>query len=100
VELGHPRAGARRARGLRGGGQGYLHEVAGWAAGQLAARFGRAMRLEYFDLFEPACPALPPAVQLPVVLVKGELFSSGTKLSMPALCRRLEALGLRHFSAH
>ena len=68
--------------------------VAAWAASELAARYGPAVRLQYFDLFDPACPALPPEAQLPVALVNGAVLSSGTKLSMPALSRRLEGLGL------
>ncbi len=74
-------------------------ELAAWAAGQLAARYGPAVRLEYFDLFDPLCPALPPDAQLPVVLVNEGLFSCGTKLSLPALNRHLAALGLRRTSA-
>jgi disulfide oxidoreductase YuzD len=70
-------------------------DVANWAAGQLAARYGAAVRLDYWDLFDPGCPQLPPSAQLPVVLVNGEVVSSGTKLSLPDLCRWLEGLGLR-----
>jgi disulfide oxidoreductase YuzD len=73
-------------------------DVANWAAGQLAARYGAAVRLDYLDLFDPACPALATGAQLPVVLVNGEVLSSGAKISMPALCRRLEGLGLRRSS--
>ena len=73
-------------------------DVANWAAGQLAARYGAAVRLDYWDLFDPAGPALPSGAQLPVVLVNGEVVSSGTKISMPALCGRLEGLGLRRTS--
>jgi hypothetical protein len=69
-------------------------EVATWAAGQLAGRFGEAVRVEYFDLFDPACPTLPPGAQLPLVLVNGEVLSSGDKISVPAIRRRLEALGI------
>lgn len=69
-------------------------EVAAWAAGQLAGRFGEAIRVEYFNLFDPACPPLPPGAQLPLVLVNGETLSSGGKVSVPAIRRRLEALGI------
>jgi len=69
-------------------------EVAAWAAGQLTRRFGEAIRVEYFDLFDPACPALPPGAQLPLVLVNGEVLSSGGKVSIPAIRQRLEALGI------
>ncbi len=70
-------------------------EVAAWAAGQLAARFSGSVRVDYFDLFDPACPPLPPGAQLPLVLVNGEVLSGGGKISVPAIRRRLEALGLR-----
>lgn len=70
-------------------------EVATWAAGQMAARFGETVKVEYFDLFDPACPPLPPGAQLPLVLVSGEVLSNGGKISVPAIRRRLETLGLR-----
>jgi len=69
-------------------------EVAAWAAGKLAARFSGSVRVDYFDLFDPACPPLPPGAQLPLVLVNGEVLSGGGKISVPAIRRRLEALGL------
>jgi len=70
-------------------------DVAAWAAGQLAARYGAAVRLDYLDMFDPACPPLPPGAQLPIVLINGEELSSGGKVSVPAIRRRLERLGLR-----
>lgn len=69
-------------------------DVAGWAAGQLASRFGEAVRVEYLDLFDPACPPLPEGSQLPLVLVNGQVVSSGGKVSVPAIRRHLESLGL------
>ena len=67
-------------------------EVAGWTAGQLRTRFGDAVRVEYYDLFDPACPALPPAAQLPLVTVNGAVVTSGGKISVPAIRRRLDDL--------
>ena len=69
-------------------------EIAAWAAGQLRGYFGDAVRVDYYDLFDPACPALPPGAQLPLVLVKDELLSSGGKIVIPAIRRRVEALGI------
>jgi disulfide oxidoreductase YuzD len=69
-------------------------DVAEWAAGQLAAHFGESVQVQYFDLFDPARPPLPPGAQLPLVLVNGEVLSSGGKISVPAIRRQLEALGL------
>ncbi len=68
-------------------------EVAQWAANRLELRFGEAVRLEYYDLFDPACPLLPEGAQLPCVLVNGEVVSSGEKISLPLLIRRLEQVG-------
>lgn len=73
-------------------------EVTALVANQLAHRFGQAVRVEYFDLFDPACPPLPLGAQLPAVLIEGELFSSGGKLSVPAIARRLEDLLLTPLS--
>ncbi len=69
-------------------------EVAEWAGKQLAGRFGDAVRVEYVDLFDPACPPIPPGAQLPLVLMNGEVVSSGGKISVPAIRRRIEALDL------
>jgi hypothetical protein len=69
--------------------------VAAWAGEQLGRRFGEAVRVQYYDLFDPLCPALPAGAQLPLVLVHAEALSSGGKISVPAIRRRLEALGLR-----
>lgn len=69
-------------------------EVAGWTAEKLAARFGDAVRVEYFDLFDPDCPPLPEGAQLPLVLVNGQVLSSGGKISIPAINRHLEKLGI------
>jgi hypothetical protein len=69
-------------------------EVAEWAGGQLHARFGDAVQTEYFDLFDAGCPAIPANAQLPVVLVEGQLFSSGGKISVPAIRKKLEEIGV------
>jgi hypothetical protein len=69
-------------------------EIAAWAAGQLRAQFGEAVRVDYYDLFDPACPRLPPDAQLPLVLINGEVLSRGGKIAIPAIRRRVEALGV------
>ena len=69
-------------------------EVAGWAAGQLEGRFGEAVQVKYYDLFEAECPAIPAGTQLPLVLVNGEVLSSGGKISVPAIRKRIEGLGI------
>ncbi|GAB4414248.1 MAG: hypothetical protein Fur0044_08870 [Anaerolineae bacterium] len=68
-------------------------EVAAMAGDQLGRRFGETVQVEYFDLFDPTCPPVPPGSQLPLVLINGELFSSGGKISVPAIRKQLEALG-------
>jgi disulfide oxidoreductase YuzD len=74
-------------------------ETAMWAANQLKARFGDSVQVEYFDLFAPDCPPLPPDAQLPLVLVNAEVLSSGGKISLPAIRKRLEAFGLKSESS-
>ncbi len=61
---------------------------------QLYHYFGDQVNIEYFDLLDPNCPALPPNSQLPLVLVDGRVLSSGGKLSTSALRRHLEGLGI------
>jgi len=65
-------------------------EVAVWAGGQLKARFGDSLAVEYFDLFDPDCPPMPAEAQLPLVLINDEVVSSGGKVSVPAIRKRLE----------
>jgi hypothetical protein len=67
-------------------------DVAKHAADQLTARFGDAVRVQYFDLFDPECPVLPAGAQLPLVMIEGEVLSNGGKISVPAIRRRIEAL--------
>lgn len=69
-------------------------ELAQWIGDQLHRRYGSAVKLVYYDLFDADCPPLPEGAQLPLVLVNGEVLTSGGKLSMPAIRRRLEALGV------
>lgn len=67
-------------------------DVAEWAAGQLQARYGNQVRVQYFDLFDPNCPRLPPEGQLPVVFVEETVLSSGGKVSIPLLRRKIDEL--------
>jgi hypothetical protein len=67
-------------------------EVAVWAGGQLRQSFGESVAVQYFDLFDPACPPMPPGVQLPLVLVEHEVLSSGGKISVPKVKRKIELI--------
>ena len=69
-------------------------DIARHTADQLIARFGDSVRVQYFDLFDADCPALPDGAQLPLVLIAGEVLSSGGKISTPAIRKRVEALGV------
>jgi len=69
-------------------------EMAGWTAGQLHNRFGPAVQVHYFDLFDPDCPPLPLDSQLPLVLINGQMVPSNGKISLPAIRRHLASLGL------
>lgn len=68
-------------------------EVAEWAAGQLRSRFGETVNVQYYDLFDPDCPTIPPDCQLPVVFVEEILISSGGKISIPLIRKKIEELG-------
>ncbi len=76
----------------RDGRQDIWREIAQWAGEQLRTRFGGHVRVEYYDLFDPAGPPVPPGAQLPLVLVNGEVLSSGGKISIPDLRRKIESL--------
>ncbi len=67
-------------------------EVAAWAEGQLKARFGEAVQVDYFDLFDPGAPQIPSGAQLPLVLAGGEMVSQGAKVSIPAIRRHIESM--------
>lgn len=66
-------------------------EVAAWVAGKLRTHFGEAVQVHYYDLFDDDCPLLPSDTKLPLVLVDGEVLSSGGKISVPAIRKHLEA---------
>lgn len=67
-------------------------ETANWTGAQLRQRFGENVLVQYFDLFDPACPSLPADAQLPLVLVNGDVLSSGGKISIPNIRRKIENL--------
>lgn len=67
-------------------------EVTGWAAGQLKTRFDDKVSVQYFDLFDSNCPPIPSGAQLPLVLVNGEVLSSGSKISVPLIRKHVEQL--------
>lgn len=69
-------------------------DLAAWVAHQLDRRYGRSVDVVYYDLFDANCPPMPEGAQLPLVLVNGEVLSSGGKLSVPAIRKRLETLGV------
>lgn len=69
-------------------------DVAGWAARQLQTRFGDYVTVQYFDLFDADCPSIREGVQLPLVLVNGEVLSSGGKISVPLIRKQVEKLRL------
>lgn len=68
-------------------------EVANWATGQLFAKYGDGVRVHYYDLFDPDCPGIPVNSQLPVVFVNEIVVSSGGKISIPLIRKKIEELG-------
>lgn len=75
-------------------------ELGIYFAGQLRERYGPMVETTYTDLFDPACPPLPPAAQLPLVLVEGHVLINGGKLSLPLIRRYLGSLGVTPLSGH
>lgn len=67
-------------------------EVARWAEDQLKRRFGEAVHVKYYDLFDVDCPSIPNEAQLPTVLVNGETTINGGKISVPVIRRKIEVL--------
>ena len=67
-------------------------EVSAWAAGQLRTRFGDEVRVKYYDLFDADCPPMPANARLPLVLVDGEVLTSGGKISVLNLRRKIETI--------
>lgn len=67
-------------------------DVAKWAIGQLKGHFGEAVDACYFDLFDADCPRMPTGAQLPLVMVAGEVVSSGGKISVPVIRRKIESI--------
>ena len=65
-------------------------DVAKWAMDQLKAHFGEVVDTHYFDLFDVDCPPLPKDVQLPLVMVNGEVISSGGKIAIPLIRRKIQ----------
>lgn len=68
-------------------------EVAAWAGDRLTAQYGDEISVRYFDLFDPDCPSIPANSQLPVVLVNDVVVSSGGKVSIPLIRKKIEELG-------
>jgi len=77
-------------------------QAASWARTQLTGRFGQQVSVEYYDLFSPEMDRFPEVMavvsagqgQVPLVFVDEELLSSGGKISVTDIRRRLESLGL------
>ena len=78
-------------------------DTAAFARRALSRRFGDQVAVEYYDLFSPEMDRFPEVValvaagqgQVPLVFVDGELLSTGGKVSVPDIRRRLEAMGLK-----
>jgi hypothetical protein len=75
-----------------GGVKDSWRDTAKWAEGQLTARFGEAVRVKYFDLFDADRPPMPANAQLPVVYVEDEVVINGGKISIPIIRCRVEEM--------
>ncbi len=67
-------------------------DVAKWAEGRLKTCFREVVEVHYFDLFDADCPPMPNGAQLPFVMVEGEVLSSGGKISVPVIRRKIETI--------
>ncbi|MGZ9226933.1 MAG: hypothetical protein ACXW4M_15395 [Anaerolineales bacterium] len=67
-------------------------EVARWVEGQLISRFGDAVQVKYYDLFDADCPPMSTGSQLPLVVVNSEVAISGGKISIPVIRSKITAL--------
>ena len=74
-------------------------DVAGWVTSQLKARYGDQVHVQYYDLFDPRCPAIPAEGQLPVVMVDGKVISCGGKISVPLIRKTIDQARKVRFSA-
>jgi hypothetical protein len=68
-------------------------EVADWVAEQLKNTYKDAVRVRYYDLFDPSCPEIPPEGHLPIVYIDGVVLSRGGKINISRIRKRLEELG-------
>jgi len=75
-----------------GGVKDSWRDTAKWAEGQLKARFGEAVKVQYYDLFDADCPPMPATAQLPLVYVEDEVVISGGKISIPIIRGRVEEM--------
>jgi hypothetical protein len=67
-------------------------EVARWVEGQLISRFGDAVQVKYYDLFDADCPPVPTGSELPLVFVSNEVVISGGKISIPVIRSKITAI--------
>jgi len=78
-------------------------KVADWAGRALTRRFGDQITFAYYDLFSQEMDRFPEVLALaqegkgvvPLIFIGDELLSAGDKISVPAIRRRLEAVGLK-----
>ena len=75
-----------------GGVKDSWRDTAQWAEGQLKNRFGEAVQVKYFDLFDADSPPVPANAQLPLVYVEDEVVISGGKISIPIIRRKVDEM--------
>ena len=49
-------------------------EIAEWAGGQLCQRFGESVEVQYFDLFDPACPSIPANARMAAAIADCDIL--------------------------
>ena len=65
-------------------------DITKWMASKLEAMYGDRVVVEYFDLFDGNCPAIPADAKLPLIKIDGQILTMGEKISIPRIRQYIE----------
>lgn len=63
--------------------------ITDWLASKLDAMYGDLVHVQYFDIFDENCPAMPTNAKLPLVKVNEQILSMGEKISLPLIRKHI-----------
>ncbi len=69
-------------------------KITKWLERNLKTVYGDQVLVEYFDLFDDNSPSIPISAKLPTVIINGEVFSMGEKISVPKIRKYIESYGI------